>query len=145
MINNDDHDANSELNVFERISANTNISALSKYYNFEEYTNAVNALENNFISIIHINIRSLQKNFDLLKSMLSCLPKLPDVIVISETWLRNSSKHLYYMDGYTAFHLVRTSKEHGGVSIYVKNEIHTDVLDQYCIVNDDIELQTIKI
>ena len=108
-------------------------------------TSSTDPLANNYINIIHINIRSLQKNFDLLKSMLNCLPKQPDIIAITETWLRDSTKHMYTMDGYTAFHLVRTNREHGGISVFVKDEIHANILDQYYFVNEHIELHSLKI
>lgn len=145
IFNSENPDANLDSAVLERISAGTDINSLSKYYNFEEYETITKLNENKFTSFIHVNIRSLQKNFDHLKCMLNCLPKPPHVRAVTETWLRNPSKHLYSIDGCASFHLVTTNKEQGGVSVFVKNYIHTDVLDQYCFINDNIELQSLKV
>lgn len=49
------------------------------------------------------------------------------------------------MEGYSAFHLVRTNREHGVTSIFVRNDIHTDIQHEYCLINDDVELYTLKI
>ncbi len=76
---------NFELNIIENISGQHDVNYLPKYYNFEEYSSATESLGNNYINIIHIHIRYLHKNFYLLKSFLNCLPKLPDVIAVTET------------------------------------------------------------
>lgn len=140
-----DCDGNSDISVIEKILGGHDLNALSKYFSFEEYTSVTDPLTNNYINIIHINIRSLQKNFDLLKSMLNCFPKQPDIIAITETWLKDSTKHLYSMDGYTSFHLVRTQREHGGISVFVKDEINAVTLGQYYFVDEHIELHSLKI
>ena len=126
-------------------SGNHNIDGQSRYFNTEEYISATNSYDNNYSSIIHLDIRSLPKNFDFLRLMLNCLPKLPDVIALTETWLSDTTKHLYFMEGYSVFHLVRTNRDHGGISVFVRNDIHTDVSHEFCYINDDIELYTLKI
>lgn len=136
---------NFEVNIIDKISGQHDINCLSKYYNFEEYSADTETLGNNYINIIHINIRSLHKNFDLLKSFLNCLPKLPDVIAVTETWLQETTKHLYSLDGYTSIHLTRTNKEHGGISIFTRNEIKVDVLHQFHYVDDNIEICSCKL
>ena len=39
--------------------------------------------------IIHLNVRSLNANTELLKSYINSLIKLPEVIICSETWILN--------------------------------------------------------
>ena len=86
LLNDDDNNDNSEfIDTIGKISGNHDINAQSKYYNIDEYTSAVNTNTNYYTNIIHLNIRSLSKNFDLLRSMLNCLPKHPDVIALTET------------------------------------------------------------
>lgn len=102
-------------------------------------------MDNNYLNVIHINIRSLQKNFDGLKSFLSCLPKPPDIIALTETWLQEHTKHLYSMEGYDSFHLVRTNREHGGITIFAKCEFKANTLPQFSFINDNIEISTAKI
>ncbi len=134
-----------ELNIIENISGQHDVNYLCKYYNSEEYSSATESLGNNYINIIHISIISLHKNFYLLKSFLNCLPKLPDVIAVTETWLQESSKYLYSLDGYTSIHLTRTNKEHGGISVFTGNEIKVDVLHQFHYIDDGIEICSCKL
>ena len=62
IMNNDTANTfNLELSQIEKISGHQDISCLSKYFNFDEYTSVVDSLHNSYLSIIHINIRSLQK------------------------------------------------------------------------------------
>lgn len=114
------------------------------YYNFD-YSSAIDSLDNNDLNFIHINIRSLYKNFDCLKTFLSCVPKTPDVMAITETWQQEHTKLLCSMEGYDSFHLVGTNREHGGITIFDKCELKTDSLMQFSLVNDNIEIFSTKI
>lgn len=87
----------------EKIAGHRDANSLSKYYNFEDYISATKSLSTNYLNILHINIRSLHKNFDVLKSFLKCLPKPPDVIAITETWLQEHTKHLDSLEGYDTY------------------------------------------
>ena len=143
--NNDNDNSNIELSVIEQISGHQDINSLSKYFNFDEYSSTVDSLDNNYLNIVHINIRSLHKNFDGLKSFLSCLPKTPDIIALTETWLQEHTKHLYSMEGYDSFHLVRNNREHGGITIFAKCEFKANTLTQFSFINDNIEICSAKV
>ena len=52
------------------------------------------------LSVIHINVRSLQRNFDALQLLLSSLKTKPSIILITETWLDPSLSKSYMLDGY---------------------------------------------
>ena len=142
---NDELSTNLELSVIEKISGQRDPNSLSRYLNFEDYISATESLCANYFNIIHINIRSLHKNFDALKAFLNCLPKPPDIIAITETWLQEHTKHLYSLEGYDSHHLVRTEREHGGISIFTNNMIKTEVLNQFCFINDNVEICTTKL
>ena len=89
------------------------------------------------LSIIHINIRSIFKNFSALKVLLSKFKKIPDIICVSETnvLLKDDSsagkmiiengkddRFIPSIDGYTFIRNdCKTSK--GGSGIFVKNEL----------------------
>ena len=138
----DDDTLNFDTDVIKKISGQYDISSLSRYYNIEEYSLVTEPIGKNYINILHVNIRSFKKNFDTLKSFLSCLPKLPDVLAVTETWLKESTKHLYPLDGYASHHLVRTNRNQGGISIYTKTEFTIEPINQYCYINNNIEILT---
>lgn len=76
---------------------------------------------NNF-DILHVNARSLNKNYDELVSLLSCLKHTFSVIGISETWLKSTSDiNLFQIPGYSFVHVCRSDKLGGGVGLYVKD------------------------
>ena len=59
-----------------------------KYHNSFIYPqNKINTTKI-FFSLIHLNIRSLQKNFDSLHEFLSLQQSSPDIICLSETRLK---------------------------------------------------------
>ena len=68
-------------------------------------------------SILNVNIRSINKNFDNLKNLLNTLGCCFNIIGCTETHLRNSSYlDLYNLKGYNLFNSnrVRTNKDGGG-------------------------------
>ena len=56
--------------------------------------------------MIHLNIRSAEKNFEKLKDFLSQTGSFFKVLCLTETWLidRNSESSLYQLPQYTAIH-----------------------------------------
>ena len=97
------------------------------------------------MNLLHVNIRSTRKNFDNLKALITSLPSQPDVIAVSETWLSNTTSFLYELEGYSSYHVVRTAREHGGVSIYVHNTHQSELIQDLSFVNDTIEICTVKV
>lgn len=144
------HDTNTpastfDINVISKINGQSDIGSLSRYYNINEYISEVKYKDDEYINIVHMNIRSIHKNFDVFKTFLNSLPKPPDVIALTETWLRDSSKHLYSLDGYVSHNLVRTNREHGGITIFIKDIFSFELIEEYCFINDDIEICTVKV
>ena len=83
--------------------------------------NQLNA--NNTINFIHSNIRSVNKNINLLES--SLLPPVNvHLIMLSETWT-NSKSYIPNMENYNYLHIPnnddKNSKNHGGLILYYKN------------------------
>ena len=78
----------------------------SKYYTAREFNSAFNTTKqndkpNNF-SLMHINIRSLQKNFDTFSEFLNILNKFPfSIIGMTETWLHSTTPPIFGIDNYT--------------------------------------------
>ena len=146
IINDDNNQtSNYDLEIINKISGQSDIHTLSKYYTIEEYSELLKPMRNYYINIMHINIRSIQNKFDTLKSMLNCLPDPPDVLALTETWLKETNKHLFSLDGYDSHHIIRINKEQGGISIFTKNNLNVEILNQYCYINDSVEILTIKL
>ena len=87
----------------------------SKYYDLCDYSNQYDD-----IIIAHINIRSMCKNIDDFLYDISNLNH--SILTFSETWLSDSSQHLYDIPNFNAFHKNRENKRGGGVAIYVSDK-----------------------
>ena len=133
------------FDIIRTIYGHTDLSSVSKYYNIENYNLYTTALAKDYLNILHINIRSFQKNFDNLISFIKCFPKPPDIIAVTETWLKESTQHLYQLDGYVSHHIYRTTREHGGVTFFINNDYHAELIQDFTFVNDDLEICTIKL
>ena len=97
----------------------------TKYYYYNELPNTF-CPENEELTILHINIRSLIKNINKLEQLLVNMKETPDAICVSETRLKShhSDDHVPYIDGYhpVTSDLRNDSKtEAGGVVIYIKD------------------------
>ena len=68
-------------------------------------------------------MRSLSKNGYSFAPYIDGLNKKPDVIVLSETWLR--PEEIGDIPGYRSFNSVSTEKRagHGGVSVFCRNDL----------------------
>ena len=69
------------------------------YTTVEELASKLNSVKYNYcgnISILHVNIRSLIKKFDILYQLINNLPVQPDLIAITETKL-NKNSHLNFI------------------------------------------------
>ena len=116
---------------------------MCNYHDLTSYERLVNSEQG--VKVLHINARSITGKFDEIKTLIKTLHNKIDVLCITETWLNDDDKELFQIDGYRSYHLVRTSREHGGVSIFVSNRFKSKPLVQHCVVDDDIEMNTVQV
>ena len=80
---------------------------------------------------MHLNIASLQKHIDELRSFLFGLKHMFDIICISETRLYEDQPHVNIdIDGYKFVH-TPTSARCGGVGMYIRLDMDFDRLESY--------------
>ena len=102
-----------------------------KYYLDNEFNHVTSEYlkksANNF-SLLHINARSLNKNFDSLSQLLQSINTNFNVIGITETWLKDPTS-LINMNNYNFIHKSRVNKSGGGVGMYILNNIDFKLRD----------------
>lgn len=81
----------------------------------------------NDINIIHVNIRSLNKNFHLIET--SVLPLNYDFIILTECWLKNDSVPIPILNGFNYLKLCSNKLKSGGIVIYIKHGINANIID----------------
>lgn len=77
---------------------------------------------NSPLTFIHMNIRSLRKNFDILLSQLQPILEKTRLIILTETNIRDEETQFYQIDGYNAIFLNREGRG-GGIAIYIQEDI----------------------
>ncbi len=108
-----------------------------KYYAPEE----LKCLNNpNKYSLLHLNIRSLNKHHSDLVTFLSNLGCSFDVIGCSETWLNDRSYvDILNLDGYNLYYKNRLGRTGGGTCIYLKSKYQVNVCDDLSIDDESFD------
>ena len=116
----------------------------SSYDSVEDFTSGNQALLNdcNFISIFNQNIRSFNANLDDFL-LLFDEKSVPDCFIFSETWYDGHEPIL--IPNFTGFHTARQLRRSGGVSIYVKDSLNSEIINELSYANESIEICTVKI
>jgi len=73
------------------------------------------------LNILYINIRSLVKKLEELQNIISIIDV--DLVIVTESWLREELAPYYNIPGFEAMHTCRKDKRGGGISIFAKHNI----------------------
>ena len=92
-------------------------------------------------SFFHMNIRSCRQNFSQLQLFLSTVLFKFTVIILTETWLSESSDFLCELDGYNSFATHRNNHG-GGIKIFVRDSISINIINEMSFINDLYESLT---
>ncbi|KAJ8047577.1 RNA-directed DNA polymerase from mobile element jockey [Holothuria leucospilota] len=104
---------------------------------YEVYKNYADARK--YISFLHCNCRSLNKNFDSLSLLLGILNVKFDCVAVTETWLKEYSiEGLYQLNHYNFIHTSRTQGKGGGVGLYVKEGLQFQILQDLSIFHENV-------
>ena len=110
-----------------------------KYYFEDMFNDEIRKnTASNFLSMIHINIRSAKKNLGNFEAYLHLLDLKFKIIALTESWLQDSNWDLYNLPGYDVFDSHRSYKKGGGVAIYIdsmyisKRRTDLDIFNDYC-------------
>ena len=111
VVTNVDHSELTNL-LFNSLVENVNEC---KYFDIPMRSSFVQ--NQNSLSVFHVNIRSLTKNFDALYELISSLPVSPDVVCVSETRIKDDLLINISIPNYNFFHKDSPTNA-GGVAIY---------------------------
>ena len=141
----DDDDFDAAMTTIGLMYDHLNFDEISKYFDLDQYNKSFPSETENILSIVHLNIRSLAKNGDEMLALLACLKKHPDVIVLTESFLDSNSISTIQLNGYNDFHVVRGDSKRGGVSIFTRNYLTVDSVEEYSFVDQEIEICTVSL
>ena len=107
----------------------------SKYYSPDDFNRSLslnpefthpgsNTYLNNHFSLLHVNARSLNKNFDALELLIMSINQFPfSVIGITETWLHSNSPSIFQLQNYNFIRADRVHGKGGGVGMYINKQL----------------------
>ena len=78
-------------------------------------------------------------------TLLHALKYHPDIIAISEHWLTENNKDSFFINGFKEFQVVRKWGTHGGVSIFVRDNIDVEFISNCSYSDKNIEVCTVSI
>ena len=122
VVNNTDDVSHSELTslLFNSLVENAN---QCKYFDIPMRSSSF-VQNQNSLSVFHVNISSLTKNFDALYELISSLPVSPEVVCVSETRIKDDPLIKISIPNHNFFHKDLPTNA-GGVALYysgVKNK-----------------------
>ena len=91
----------------------------SLYYTQNQCIKYLNSTTNNDLSLFHLNIRSVNKNFEQLSLLLDNVNIESLVIGLTETWLTDTPHTMYHLPGHDLIFNNRVNRRGGGVALYV--------------------------
>ncbi|XP_065671679.1 uncharacterized protein LOC136089556 [Hydra vulgaris] len=122
---------------------------ISPYYYSSDISCITADINLTALSILHLNIRSLQKNFEKFKQFLFSVKINFQIICLTETWRRvkeieNNSN--FQLNNYKVLHQIRDSeKTGGGLCIFIHNSLDFKLRKIYFAVTHDFELLLIEV
>ena len=129
-----------DINYFDNQFDCIESTIQSNYINISDFNKIPH--DSNKLSLISYNIRSFAANSDTMFSMFNdnCFP---DILCLCETWF--SSETTQDIDGCKCYHVIRPTRRSGGVSVYVRNSIRSELVQYHSYCSDFIEICTVKI
>ena len=89
-----------------------------------EEINELSSVVKPYLSVLHLNIRSLRKHFDELCNLLDSTPLKFNLITCSETWITpQADPNQFQISGYNMITDNRISSIGGGVALFLKEDV----------------------
>ena len=120
----------------------------TKYFNTNKIREGFECLCKNGFSVLHISIRSINKDYETFKSLYSKLNCTFSVVCFFKPWLliiQFVMIQIFERENYTALHLERKSGRGGELSIFVREEIYFKHRTDLSINSNDVESLCIEI
>lgn len=130
--------------ICQELSGNSNTS----YYSTLEFADTVKAqnIQNNKLSFIHINIRSIKNKFDMFKHLLDSLTYKLSVIALTETWLDdNDCSDSFVIPGYNLHMINKKHKAGGGICVFPKENLNVRLRNDINIISNNETIESLFI
>ena len=138
-----DPELDPDTNFFESIS-----SLDTKYFTVNETKTFVSNIDSESFTVLHLNIRSMKKNFESFQEFFKDLKFNFSAICLSETWCESvdaTKNSNYKLNGYRSFHQIRNERKGGRLCIFLRESYTYKLRSDLNINSDAIECLCIEI
>jgi hypothetical protein len=115
------------------------------YFSDTDIVDIQNKIDLIELSILHMNIRSIPKNFNKLQPVLQQSQVKYNLIALTETWLKDSNADTFGLNNYTHEFLTRTNKNGGGISLFLDNKYSYKAREDLSCVESSLEMLWVEI
>ena len=138
-----DSSQNSDVNFYDNISSlESNYLSPSKIdKNFQNFSKES-------FSVLHLNIRSMNKNFEAFQDFYKSLNTKFTIIRFTETWANDSNINqdsLFQLEGYIPVHQIRKCCKGGGIVIFIRDALLYKLRSGLIINFEDMKSLSIEI
>ena len=129
-------------NIFNNLSPIDSV-----FYAVEEAVTSFKKSNDKTFSVLHLNVRSLNKNFESLKGILTTIKFEFKVICLTETWCPNDPRNetLFNLENYTSINQVRKHGRGEGICVFIHNSLTFKLRSDLGTNSNDIESLVIEI
>ena len=89
----------------------------TQYFSPDDIITQLTTLSENYVSVLHVNIRSISKKFEKLKDLLANINLKFKIICLTETWCKDEDvidNSLFQIPNYSTTHQIRSVDKKGG-------------------------------
>ena len=140
-----DHELDADINFFNEIYPSLSENKSNQYFTNISFNNLMRHGNNRNLSVIHINIRSLNANGDTLVGYLSTLDHSFDAICLTETWNYDIRTINEMFPQYSAFSSNRNNRNGGGAAVLIKSNYESSIIAEHTVNQSYIESVFVRI
>ena len=132
-----------DINFYQDIS-----SLETHYCSPNDFQNNFQCFLKDSFSVLHLNIRSMNKNFESFKEFYSKINFKFSIVCFSETWVDDisfSKNSNFQLSGYQVIHQTRKNRKGGGVCVFVHENLSFKLRQDLRINCDAIQSLSIEI
>ena len=130
------------MNMTQTLTFYQDISSLETHYcTLNDFQNNFQCSLKNFFSILHLNVKSMIKNFEALKELYLTIDFKFSIVSFSDTWVDDisfSKNSNFQLSGYQVLHQTRKNRKGGGVCVFVHEDLSFKIKEDLSINCDAI-------
>jgi len=118
----------------------------SMYYNLDDFSISLTESSTQDFTIVSLNSQSLRAKFDQIRIFMETNDCRIDVLILQETWLGiNDNTSYLHINGYDFISTPKRISGHGGLAMYVKSTLSSNISSNLDPGSDIFEAQFIEI